>query len=207
MGQKLHQHVQTQKLCPKTKKMWPNCSPFSIPLFLTFFFFFLFVCSFHGITGHNIVHETCKKCSQNDPNISHNFCVTSLQADAKSQCANLGELGMISMKLTRENVTKTRSYIKDLLKNKKLDPFMRACLHDCFDLYSDAVPTLKQAMKDYKAKQYEDANIGVSSVVDACTTCEDGFKENQGAVSPLTKRNYDAFQLSVISLSIINMLK
>ncbi|KAJ0086631.1 hypothetical protein Patl1_07136 [Pistacia atlantica] len=31
---------------------------------------------------------------------------------------------MISINLTRRNVANTRSYINDLLKKKKLDPFM-----------------------------------------------------------------------------------
>uniref|UniRef100_A0A803NHS7 Pectinesterase inhibitor domain-containing protein n=1 Tax=Cannabis sativa TaxID=3483 RepID=A0A803NHS7_CANSA len=80
---------------------------------------------------------------------------------------------------------------------------------------SDAVSTIKLAVKDYKAKRYDDANIGLSSVIDASTTCEDGFKENDNSknksknhvVSPLTKRNDNAFQLTAISLSIINMLR
>ncbi|KAJ4727325.1 Pectinesterase inhibitor [Melia azedarach] len=178
--------------------MKPNFCSFSCLLLLFF--------TFHAITAHNIVRETCKKCAQSDPNLSYNFCLTSLQAVQSSHCANLRELGIISMKLTRQNLTNTKSFIKELLKNKKLDPFTKGCLNDCFELYSDAIPTLKQTLKDYKSKHYEDANIGVSSVLDACTTCEDGFKEKQDAVSPLSKRNNDTFQLSAIALSIINML-
>lgn len=113
---------------------------------------------------------------------------------------------MMSIKLIKYNVTDTRHYVKNLLKNKKMDPFIRACLNDCLDLYSDAIPTLKQAMMDYKSKHYKDANIEVSSVIDAATTCEDGFEEKEGAVSPLTKRNNDTFQLSAIALALINML-
>ncbi|MBA0878797.1 hypothetical protein Goshw_006716 [Gossypium schwendimanii] len=126
-----------------------------------------------------------------------------------SHCANdLRQLGKISITLLGRNVTSTRSHIKELLKNqKKMDPFVRSCLDDCFDLYSDAIPTTKQALQDYKAKHYDDANIDVSSVMDATTTCEDGFKEKEGVVSPLTKRNNDAFMLSAISLSIINMIR
>lgn len=73
-------------------------------------------------------------------------------------------------------------------------------------LYRDAIRTIKDAMKDFKDQAYDDANIAVSSVTDASTTCEDGFKEKENVVSPLTKRNNDTFQLTAISLSIINML-
>ena len=115
-------------------------------------------------------------------------------------------------------MTSTRHFIKQLLSNdnnnnkkKKLDPYVKACLSDCMELYTDAVSTIKVAVKDYKAKRYDDANIGLSSVIDASTTCEDGFKERESTethvVSPLTKRNNDTFLLTAISLSIINMLR
>ncbi|KAJ0111508.1 hypothetical protein Patl1_00040 [Pistacia atlantica] len=129
---------------------------------LSLLFFFCFFFSDHLITAHDLVHQTCKKCAQNDPNLNYNFCVTSLEAVPSSHCANLRQL--------------------------------------------DAISTLQQAIKDYKSKQYEDANFEISSVMDASTTCEDGFKEQEGVVSPLTKRNNNSFQLSVIALSVINML-
>ncbi|XP_059433940.1 putative invertase inhibitor [Corylus avellana] len=174
------------------------------PLCTSFFFFFFFF--FHAINGHNLIHETCKMCAQKDPNLSYNFCVTSLQAVPKSGCANLRHLGTISIRLTKQNVTATRHRIKKLLEKKNLDPFVKGCLNDCFELYSDAIPSLKKALKAYKGRRYQDANIAVSSVIDAATTCEDGFSEQDGIVSPLTKSNNDTFQLSAIALSIINML-
>ncbi|KAJ0048755.1 hypothetical protein Pint_16683 [Pistacia integerrima] len=106
---------------------------------------------------------------------------------------------MISINLTRCNVTNTRSNINDLLKNKKLDPFMSSCLTNCYELYLDAISTLQQAIKDYKSKHYEDANFEISSVIDASTTCEDGFKEQEGVAS--YNRNNNSFQLSAIALS------
>ncbi|KAI9181596.1 hypothetical protein LWI28_016530 [Acer negundo] len=181
---------------------------------LLYFLFIFFFNIFHATTAHNLIHETCKKCAQNDSNVDYEFCATALQSIPRSYNASLHQLGIISINLNRSNVTHTRSYIKKLLKrkmkkNKNLDydPYIRACLVDCFDLYSDAVSTLKQAIKDYKSSRYEDANFQVSSVMDASTACEDGFKEKHGVVSPLTKKNNDEFQLSAISLSIINMVR
>ncbi|XVF33678.1 hypothetical protein REPUB_Repub17cG0188800 [Reevesia pubescens] len=183
-------------------------SSFPFSLFLFFFFFLIFISTCHGITANDsLIHQTCKKCAQRDPILSYNFCVTSLQAAPKSQYADdLRELGIISIKLLRRNITNSRSYIKELLKNKKLDPFVRSCLHDCFELYSDAIPATKKAIDNYKSKHYHDANIDVSAVMEFSTTCEDGFKEKEGVVSPLRKRNNHTFQLSAISLAIINML-
>ncbi|KAL5799082.1 hypothetical protein ACOSQ2_003902 [Xanthoceras sorbifolium] len=188
--------------------MKPNLFYFSLSLLLLFFFSSIF----HATSSaHNLVRETCKKCAENDPTLDYKFCVASLESIPRSHNTSLHQLGIISITLTRSNVTHTRSYIKKLLKQqkkkKKYDPFIRVCLRDCLDLYSDAIPTLKQAVKDYKSKHYEDANILVSSVMDASTTCEDGFHEKKGVVSPLTKRNNDTFQLSAIALSIINMVR
>ncbi|XP_021897967.1 putative invertase inhibitor [Carica papaya] len=148
--------------------------------------------------------------SLTDPNINYEFCVASLESDSSSHSAkNLQQLGQIAIELDQRNVTSTTSYTKRLLKSKKnnLDPFVKAALQDCLELYSDAIPTLKEAIEDYRNGHYDDANVKLSSVLDASTTCEDGFKEKKGVVSPLTGRNDDVFQLSAISLSIINMLK
>ncbi|KAJ8755879.1 hypothetical protein K2173_024424 [Erythroxylum novogranatense] len=166
----------------------------------------VFLVSSHATTSHNIIKSTCKICAKKDPNFSYNFCVTSLQAAPGSRCADLRELGIISMKLINHNLTDTRLYMKELLKDKKIDPFTRARLDDCLELYSDAIPHLKQAMADYKSNRYDDANIQLSGVMEAPTTCEDGFQEQGGAVSPLTKMNNDTYRLSALALVITNML-
>ncbi|XP_016450878.1 putative invertase inhibitor [Nicotiana tabacum] len=180
-------------------------SSFFLPLSLFLSLFFLI---FHSSKGQStLIQNTCKTCSKDDPNIKFGFCTSSLQAAPASQCATLRGLGMISIRLIRYNVTDARCHIKILMKEKKLDPYIRRCLSDCFDLYSDAIPSIKLAMKSYNAKKYYDANIQISSIMDATTTCEDGFKEKDGVVSPLTKRNEITFQLSAVALSVMNLIK
>lgn len=56
-------------------------------------------------------------------------------------------------------------------------------------------------------KKFDDANVQISAVMTAATTCEDGFKEKPSVVSPLTKRKDDAFQLSAIVLSVMHMIQ
>lgn len=68
----------------------------------------------------------------------------------------------------------------------------------------------EDAMRCYDVMKFDDANVRISSVMDASTTCEDGFKEWKGGkneVLPLTKRNYDVFQLSAIALSVMHMIQ
>ncbi|KAE9603424.1 hypothetical protein Lal_00008160 [Lupinus albus] len=176
-----------------------------LPL-IVIFLIFCYINSTFSSTNH-LIQQTCKNCSESDPNISYKFCITSFKSDSRTHYVqNLTELGLISIKLIKHNVTDTITYIKELLSKNKLDPFIKECLHDCFDVYSDAFITIRETIKDYKAKRYVDSNVKLSSVIDISTTCEDGFNQKNGVISPLTKRNKDAFQLSAIALSIINML-
>ncbi|XP_027101845.1 putative invertase inhibitor [Coffea arabica] len=166
------------------------------------------LCFIHGATSQeNLIRDSCRTFAKDDPNINFNFCTTSLQAAPASHCAALRGLGTISFRLIRYNVTDTRCMIRQLLKGKKLDPYVRQCLNDCFELYSDAIDTMKQAMKAYNTKRFADANIEISSIMDAATTCEDGFNERKGVLSPLTKRNNNTFELSAIALNVMRILQ
>ncbi|KAL3537139.1 hypothetical protein ACH5RR_000505 [Cinchona calisaya] len=173
-----------------------------------FFFAFLLCIIIHGVTSQeNLINKTCKTFAKDDPNINSNFCTTSLQAAPASQCATLHGLGTISIRLVRYNVTDTRCNIKHLIKDKKWDPYVKQCLNDCLELYSDALDSVKKAMKAYNSKRFDDANVEISSILDAATTCEDGFNEKEGVVSPLTKRNNNTFLLSAIALNFLHVLQ
>ncbi|MFS7889310.1 putative pectinesterase inhibitor domain-containing protein [Helianthus anomalus] len=168
--------------------------------------FFLFTLLFLSIHAQTLIHGTCKVCSQQDPTVNYQFCTTSLEAASGSRHADVRGLGKISLQLTHTNVSDTRSHIKNLLK-KKASSSQKMRLDDCFELYSNAVTDIKHAMKSYKSKHYDEANVLISSVMDAATTCENGFKEKRNVVSPLTKRNNSTFELCGIGLSIIHILR
>ncbi|XP_004145026.1 putative invertase inhibitor [Cucumis sativus] len=182
---------------------------YSSVFILSVFFFsnFLIIQSSKTIKTADLIYKTCKKISREDPNVSFNFCLASLKLAANhSRCTDVRHLGLFSIGFLCRNVTSTYHHITKLVRNKKLDPFVKLCLDDCLELYTDAIPTVKQAMKDYKSKRYDDANVAISSVMDAATTCEDGFKERKGVASPLKKRDGDAFELGAIALSIMSLL-
>ncbi|KAJ9152587.1 hypothetical protein P3X46_026141 [Hevea brasiliensis] len=167
--------------------------------------FFSFIYSI-SLNDGRPTHHFCKKAAKSDPNLSYNFCVRSLEANPKTQNATLEELVNISIKLTISNATNISSSISQLLNQKNLDAYTRGALQDCLELYSDANSELNEAMCDLKKKDYFKANIDVSSAMDSSTTCEDGFKEKKGMVSPLTKENNAFFQWTAIVLAFINML-
>lgn len=84
---------------------------------------------------------------------------------------------------------------------------VKQCMDDCYELYTDAVPDIGEAMRSYGEKKYNDANIKISSVMDAAEECEDGFKESGGGVSPLAARNNATFQLAAMALSVMDMIQ
>lgn len=153
----------------------------------------------------DFVQKTCRKCENNDPNIDYNFCISSFRANPGSDLADLQKLGAISLSLIRNNVSNSVDYVEKLLQKKELGSYKKPRLSDCLELYSEAIINVEEGKKAYKVKRYDDANIKVSSVMDAARTCEDGFEEKEGVSSPLTKWNKDTFQLTAIALSIINM--
>ena len=172
---------------------------------LTLVFLFIFPAATSCCT--KLIDETCKNSSHNDSNFSYRFCKTSLQAAPASRCASLRGLGLIAIRLFRDNATDTRCFIRELLGKKGLDTSVKMRLEDCLDMYSDGVESLTQAIKGYRAGEYFDANVQVSGAMTYASTCEDGFQEKEGLVSPLTKQNDDAFQLGALSLSIMNKQK
>uniref|UniRef100_A0A7N0UK34 Pectinesterase inhibitor domain-containing protein n=1 Tax=Kalanchoe fedtschenkoi TaxID=63787 RepID=A0A7N0UK34_KALFE len=175
------------------------------PVLLVLFLLFLTATAAVDMSN-NLIPKVCDNSSRADPNIRYTFCTASLQSAPDSPCAALRHLGTISIRLVKFNATNTRCYIRQLLKNTKLTPYVRQGLNDCDELYSDALSTVRKAAKAYGAKNYADANIHLSSVSDAPLTCEQGFTERKGVKSPLTKRNDQLFQLSAIALSMINMM-
>ncbi|XP_015580600.1 putative invertase inhibitor [Ricinus communis] len=163
--------------------------------------------SFHSSVSLKPTHHYCKKAAKTDPNFSYEFCVTFLDANPMSKNATLEELVLISVELTISNSTNIKSYISQLLYQKNMDTYTRGALKDCLELYSNANSKLHEAIRDsMKLKDYFKANLDVSAAMDSSSTCEDGFKEKRGVVSPLTKENNVFFQLTAVVLSFINML-
>ncbi|KAI3764552.1 hypothetical protein L2E82_14563 [Cichorium intybus] len=175
----------------------------------SFLSLFIFSSLFISIHAKTLIHSTCEICSEQDPFVTFRFCTTSLQAASGSRHADIKELGKISIKLTYDNMTDTRSYIKKLLKNdiEKLSSYLKLRLDDCLDLYKDSISDIKDAMRYYSSKRYYEASLHLSSIMDATTTCDDGFKEKRLGISLLTKRNNATFELAAIGLSIVRILQ
>ncbi|KAI7995758.1 hypothetical protein LOK49_LG11G02213 [Camellia lanceoleosa] len=184
--------------------MWPFTIPFCLVLFLF---------SPHR-TGSPIVNAlsidlintTCKQCSDKSTTFNFDFCLTSLQPIPISHVTNLQGLALIAMELALENTTDTMSSIEKMLKSGEFDPFALRCLKDCVELYGEGVPMLANSIGAFLAEQYDAAKLLLSAVMEVASTCEDGFVEEEGEASPLTKENSDLFRLVDIAVCIIDSI-
>ncbi|KAF3448194.1 hypothetical protein FNV43_RR08907 [Rhamnella rubrinervis] len=156
-----------------------------------------------------MINQTCKQCADESNIFSYKFCSTSLEAIPVSHVTNLQGLALIAMELALNNTTNTISIIKELLSDKTLvDPLALEGLKDCLELYSDAVSTILDSIAAFLGEQYGVADVWLSAVMEAATTCEEGLKEKQvdKALSPLKNENYSLFQLCDIALCISHLL-
>ncbi|CAL9112349.1 unnamed protein product, partial [Musa textilis] len=156
-------------------------------------------------THPDIADETCRRIADDDPNVNYTFCTQALRSVSKSKRADLRGLAIISLKLAKANATHAKSRVKALLKEKQLSTYRKSCLQTCRELYSDAASSFRNSVKQIKSGRYADAKVYMSSAVDAPGECEDSFQEGD-ITSPLTKVNYDLFQLAVIALAITSRL-
>ncbi|KAL6008280.1 hypothetical protein ACLOJK_033786 [Asimina triloba] len=170
--------------------------------------FFLLILFFFSCQGGScqlqLIQETCNKSASIDPLLSYDFCVASLEAVPESYTADLNGLGIISLKLALLNATHAEHRVVELQAGKQ-DLFTKRCLETCPELYSDATSSLEDSIKAFSFSSYDDANAYVSAAMDDCGTCEDGFKEKEGVVSPMMKENQDIFQLCAIALAITRL--
>ncbi|XP_059643558.1 putative invertase inhibitor [Cornus florida] len=189
--------------------MW-HCSLFSFSFSFCFLFFFLLIMNQNSLTikafSVDLINTTCKQCADKSTILNCDFCVSSLQAVPISHATNLQGLVIIAMGLANQNATNTVSSIDTMMGSEAFDPFAMGCLKDCSELYTNAVTTLKYSLKAFLLEDYATANVLVSGVMEAAVTCEEGFTEKEGEVTPLTKENYNLFELSDIALCIINLL-
>ncbi|KAK7386303.1 hypothetical protein VNO78_26443 [Psophocarpus tetragonolobus] len=152
----------------------------------------------------DIINETCETCANQSIILSYGLCSTSLPAVPVSHSANLEGLALVAMELALENATSTLETIERLLGSTSLDNYALGCLADCSELYTDAAWTIVNSIGVFLSGNYEVTRTWMSSVMEAASTCQQGFTE-RGEVSPLTQENYNLFQLCGIALCIIHL--
>ncbi|KAL4335230.1 hypothetical protein GQ457_07G011080 [Hibiscus cannabinus] len=168
----------------------------------------VFFCILVVSVRSDVLSDSCGEAAKHDPNINFDFCVSTLGGNPKAKSATgVADLVKVAIETAISNSNSIGSLITKLLSNKGLDPYVRSCLQDCSELYSDAGSSLAKGEKAFEGKDYGTANSVISAAMDSSSTCEDQFKEKKGVVSPLTKENNNFFRLNAISLAFINMVQ
>ncbi|MCL7047226.1 hypothetical protein MKW94_023835 [Papaver nudicaule] len=179
--------------------------------FSSIFIVFL-VLNFHAVNG-DLISDVCNKASAapitKSPSalaVPYDFCVASLSANPASKDADLMGLGAISLEKCAENAESVDNDISQLLRTGKAEQEAKPILHACsLYNYGPADRAVRQAMEDFKNKDYGNAEMKLKSALPAPLLCEERFTEG-GVASPLTKQNGDFYRLTSISLAITDMI-
>ncbi|GMI63937.1 hypothetical protein like AT5G46930 [Hibiscus trionum] len=167
-------------------------------------FFYLLIVSVRS----DVLSDSCRKAAKGNPIIKFDFCVSFLKENPKAKSATgVADLVEVVIETAISNAKSIGSIISKILSNNSLGQYVRSCLEDCSELYTDAGSDLSRGEQAFEGKDYGMANTVVSAAMEAAVTCEDQFKEKKGVVSPLTKENKVFFQLTAISLAFINMVQ
>lgn len=156
--------------------------------------------------GDMIIYTTCKQCAEKSSIFNYTFCVTSLQSVPLSHATNLQGLALVAMELALENATSTIMTIEKMLSSKAFDPFAMNCLTDCLQLYGDSISLLVSSITSFLLEQFDAANMLMTAVMEEVDTCDEGFTEKKGEVTPLVKENYYILEIRSIALCITKLL-
>lgn len=177
-------------------------------LYITLMIIFFFALQTSTSNHPDIIKDTCKKIASKDPNVNLTLCINSFNMMPKAHNSTLQGLGLIATQISKQNASNITKKIKKLLKEKsvKKSPYLMSCLKSCLEVYLDAIDDLQISTKAIKGGRYNDANVYLSSVIDAPSTCEDGFSD-EGIKSLLKEEDEEFSGHSVIALSVVAMLQ
>ncbi|KAJ9185953.1 hypothetical protein P3X46_005521 [Hevea brasiliensis] len=162
-------------------------------------FFFLLVLAIPTHQTSDLVTKTC------DQTLYKDLCNSALASAPESEVTDVQSLAKFALKMTSLNAVEIHKRIS-LLFNTSSDEFIKQCLTDCSEIYTDATDQLEDSMVALDFKSYNDVNTWVTAAMTDAQSCEDGFNEKSGIVSPLSDINKKFTQLCSISLAITNLL-
>ncbi|XP_019192129.1 PREDICTED: uncharacterized protein LOC109186556 [Ipomoea nil] len=158
-------------------------SPTTFLLLLLSFSFFPFI--IYGAKENTLIQKTCKIIHAYNKNFIHyDFCISALQARPAKECATLRGIGMTCINLIMNNVTDTRRHIRGVVNSGKVQPWVRRCVDECYDLYDRAVTRVGNALMDYKHKKYMEAEAELSMVMDSVMLCDMLFMKGRSRDKP-----------------------
>ncbi|KAF8702616.1 hypothetical protein HU200_033003 [Digitaria exilis] len=163
---------------------------------------FLLACS---TSNASVLQDACKSFAAGHPEIGYPYCIKFFQADKGSAGADKRGLAAIAVRITE---AAAKSAAKDIasLRSSEKDKRRLECLRACAEVYSSAVSEAAVAAKGIASGSgsgsgAEDAVTALSAVVDAPTTCEQGFQELH-VLSPLAAVDAEFGKAASVALSV-----
>ncbi|KAF8651737.1 hypothetical protein HU200_063252 [Digitaria exilis] len=161
---------------------------------------FLLACS---TSNASVLQDECKSFAAGHPDIGYAYCIKFFKADKGSAGADKRGLAAIAVKIT---AAAAKSAAKDIasLRASEKDKRRLECLRACAEVYSSAVSEAAVAARGIASGSgsgAEDAATALSAVVDAPTTCEQGFQELH-VLSPLAAVDAEFGKAASVALSV-----
>ncbi|KAF7011310.1 hypothetical protein CFC21_025634 [Triticum aestivum] len=155
----------------------------------------------------SVLEDTCKSFAAGHPAIGYDYCIKFFQASKDSATADKRGLAVIASKLAGAAASGIIKRIHALVASEK-DKRIQMALHDCDQLYSQAVDELDGAAKGAAAgtpRGKADAVAYVNGALGAPGTCETGFGE-MGVESPLVAEDSEFTKEVYITLDVTHSL-
>ncbi|KAK9724613.1 hypothetical protein RND81_05G086700 [Saponaria officinalis] len=154
----------------------------------------------------NIIDQTCAQIVKLDPLIVHDFCVSTLKSDPRSDNANLTTLFQISLDMVQHNASGVIPIINGYFDDPKITGESKGALSDCLAEYSRVSDAITSALNYFNAKDLEGANVAISGVSGGTNICDTSFKQYN--LTPLlSKQDDDLFNLADIALGILELFR
>ncbi|CAL5025747.1 unnamed protein product [Urochloa decumbens] len=162
---------------------------------------FILACS---TSSASVLQDACKYFADKHPEIGYDYCIKFFQADKGSAAAtDKRGLAAIAVKIVGAASKSTANRIA-ALKASETDKRRLECLSSCAEVYSDAVSEIDvaaQGVASGTATGLGDAVTALSAVLDAPSTCEQGFQE-LNVTSPLAAEDAEFGKEASVALSV-----
>ncbi|CAL5030365.1 unnamed protein product [Urochloa decumbens] len=162
---------------------------------------FLLACS---TSKTSVLQDTCKSFAAKHTDIGYDYCIKFFQADKGSAAAaDKRGLAAIAVKIVGAVSKSTTKRIAALRASEK-DKRRLECLSSCAEVYSDAVAEIAvaaQGIASGTASGLGEAVTALSAVLDAPSTCEQGFVE-LNVPSPLAAEDAEFGKEASVALSV-----
>ncbi|CAN4088054.1 unnamed protein product [Withania somnifera] len=163
-------------------------------------FLIVFLLSISFNVRADLMNDVCAKT--NKPAI----CLSALNGDSRSKCANLEGLAIISIDISLKNMESTRDFVNSLLK-QAIDVALKTRYDSCLENYNDSVDELKELPSFLKSKDYIGLNVHASAALDGPATCDDNFSTPPIEAPQLKAASDKLIALIDIILVISNLLR